>query len=122
MLVSYLAGSGHFAFGFSLGFFIMLAANIIYNKSINVQMYSPFLPFIIGMWAAIPYLFSYTRELDSFWTNIFIFYNFIHHNKLLITIFGKLYLVALICGLMYCYILVKYISLVKYCRRYGWNK
>jgi hypothetical protein len=121
-LVTYLVGSGHFAFGFSLGFLIMLATNKIYHKSINVQMYSPFLPFIIGIWAAIPYLFIYTRELDSFWINIFILYSFIHHNEMLITIFGRLYLVTLICGLMYIYMLIRYISLVKYCRRYGWNK
>jgi len=122
-LVTYLVGSGHFAFGFTIGFLLMLILNRHYSKNIQVQIYSPFLPFIIGIYAALPYLFINSIETggDS-WNNIFVFYNVVHHHDLMIKIFGRLNLVAVICGSMYLYILFRYIALVKYCRRYGWKK
>ena len=122
---SYLVGSGHFTVGFSIGFLVMFFVNKKYHDSLNVQMYSSFIPFVVGIWAALPYLFigklaADSSTLDLAWLNIFIFFDLIHHNELVITIFGRLHLVVIICGTMYGYILLRYIRLVKYCQAYGW--
>jgi len=116
-----LVGSGHFGVGFTLGFIIWRIAGRQYKNSLKVQLYAPFIPFILGLYAAIPYFFLNNQD-NSTWWNIFLFYNFIHQDSFFITIYGRIHWVALICGILYCSILYHYIELVKYCRRYGWNK
>jgi hypothetical protein len=118
----YLTGSGHFAIGFSLGFLLMIHLTKRYDQKINVQLYAPFIPFILGIFVSFPYLFLSSNNMDTAWLNIFIFFNFLHHNDIAIMIFGRLYLVTIICGSMYVYILLRYIALIKYCRRYKWNE
>ncbi len=117
-----LVGSGHFAIGFVVGFIIMLLLQVKYSRNIYVQMYTPFIPFITGLWAAIPYLFISEYNGGEYWLNIFFLFNYFHYNELSIKVFGSLNFVAMICGSMYIYILLRYIALVKYCRRYGWYK
>lgn len=121
MLKQYLLGSGHFAIGFCLGFIVMLFLNKYYHTKIKIQIYAPFIPFILGIWSALPYLFISNAEIPNSWLNIFTLYTYVHQNELFIRLFGKLHLIALICGSMYLYILLRYISLIKYCRRYGWQ-
>ena len=122
LIVNYLEGSGHFAVGFCFGFLLMFFLVKKYHTYINVQMYTPFIPFIFGIWASLPYVFINELKEGQIWLNIFLFFNFMHHNELIIKIFGRIILVALICGSLYLYILLHYINLVKYCRRYGWHK
>ena len=119
---NYLVGSGHFAVGFTLGFIIMLIVQQKDRTNLNVQLYFPLLPFALGIWASLPYLFLSDTNSNTTWFNIFILFDLIHHNEMVIRIFGRLNFIVVICGLMYTYILLRYIRLVKYCRRYGWSK
>ncbi len=119
-MVNFLVGSGHFSVGFIIGFLIML---VVLNKNsthLNTQLYFPFFPFILGIWSSLPYLFLSDTTTNPGWFNIFLFFNLIHQNELIIKIFGKLNFVVIICGSIYTYILFHYIVLVKYCRRNGW--
>lgn len=117
----YLTGAGHFGIGFSLGFLIMILLYKVKKNNLAVQLYAAFIPFIIGFIASLPYLFLDVKSSEP-WLNFFLFYDFLHFNELAITFFGRLHLVTLLCGLMYLYILIRYIALVKHCRRFGWRK
>ncbi len=119
-MTNYLVGSGHFSVGFTIGFLIMLVVQYKNSTHLNTQLYFSFFPFILGIWSTLPYLFLSDTVSNPDWFNIFLFFNLIHHNELIITIFGKLNFVVIICGSIYVYILFRYIALVKYCRRYGW--
>jgi len=119
---SILVGSGHFAIGFVLGFMIMFVLIKARSENIKIQLYSPFLPIIFGLWAALPYFWLDSAQQLSAWLNLFILYPVFHHNEMVVAIFGKLNLVALICGVLYSYIIIRYIRLVKYCRTYGWKE
>ena len=118
----YLVGSGHFAIGFCLGFIMMYGLNKKYKTFLKVQMYSSFIPFIVGVWAALPYLFVDEKLSKAAILNLFVFYDYLHQHTVAIALFGRLHLVVLICGSMYLYILLRSIRLVKYCRRYGWTE
>jgi hypothetical protein len=119
---NYLVGSGHFAIGFLIGFVIMLLLQVSYSRNIYVQMYTPFIPFLAGLWSSIPYFFISEHEISIPWLNVFFLFNYFHYNELVIKIFGRISTVALVCGSMYIYIILRYIALVKYSRRYGWKK
>lgn len=118
---NYLTGSGHFAIGFCIGFIVMLILLRQYKESINIQIYSPFIPFLFGIYSSIPYLFITESSSNIPWLNLFLFFHYLHHNPLVIKVFGQMYLVVVLCGAMYGYIILRYIRLVKYCRRYGWS-
>jgi len=117
----YLTGAGHFGIGFTLGFLIMLLLYKVKKHNLKVQLYAAFIPFITGFIASLPYLFL-DAESSFLWLNLFLFYDFLHFNEVAISLFGSLHLVTFICGLMYLYILMRYIALVKHCRRYGWRR
>jgi len=116
----FLVGSGHFGIGFVLGYILMFMLLKTKSTHLKVQLFAPFIPFILGFWAAIPYLWTDSSIILSSWLHIFLLYPFFHHNELFILLFGKLNLVALICATLYGIIILRYIRLVKYCRAYGW--
>ena len=119
---SFLTGGNHFGFGFMVGSILMLCWIRLCKKSLSVQLYAPFLPFVTGFIAALPYLFLLSDVCDvGAVYNIFIFYSLVHCHPLALTLFGSLNLVALICGSIYGLIILRYIFLVKYVRRYGWS-
>ncbi len=118
--MEYLKGSGHFAVGFAVGFIIMLIVQLKYKHSLNVQMYAPFLPFILGIWSMLPYFFL-SPHYSASWLNIFVFYDLVHSNEYLAVLFGRIVYVAGFCGMLYSVIVIRYIRLVKHCRRYGWH-
>lgn len=116
----YLKGSGHFAFAFLVGFLVMLVMQFSAKKNLKVQIYSPFIPFILGVWASLPY-FLFGKAYTAPWLNVFFFYDLIHTNEILAKVFARTAFVALFCGTLYTYIIFKYIALVKHCRKYGWG-
>ncbi|WP_372770752.1 hypothetical protein [Pseudoalteromonas sp.] len=114
----YLKGSGHFAFGYFFGFLFFIILRKKYNRLLNVQLYSPFLPFVLGCWGVIPYLLFNSSNVAP-WMNIFMLYEVIHFNEFLSKIFNRIAYVAIVCAIMFAFIVLHYISLVKYCRRNG---
>lgn len=118
-----LTGAGHFGFGFSVGFILMLVLQAYKKHSLNVQIYAPFAPIFIGLFAALPYFWLGGAEQCDLAVsyNIFLLYGKVHCSNFMHIIFGGLNKVAIITGLMYVYIIIRYIALVKHCRRYGWR-
>ena len=110
----HLSGSGHFAFGFLVGYLLLLIFRKKYHDSLNIHLYLPFLPLVFGVWAALPYIWAPSTTNLPTWLNIFFFYPMIHLNEYLITYLGRPAFVALVCGSLYGLILLHYIRLAKY--------
>jgi len=119
----YLTGASHFGFGFIIGAVLMVCLLKFKRSSLSVQLYMPFLPFLLGSVAALPYAFLEQAScVVPVFYNIFFFYSAIHCSQMVIIVLGGLHIVTILCGLIYCFILLRYIFLVKHIRRYGWNK
>ena len=122
LLSDYLTGAGHFGVGFVAGFFIFLLFLGVSRKVLWVRLYGPFIPFLLGGVAAVPYFFTYKLTCDQpLWGHFFFFYPFFHCQPLFVKFFGNIHVVVVVCGLLYVVILWRYIVLVKYIRRYGWS-
>ncbi len=118
----FLTGAGHFGFGFIFGTVLFLCLAVVMRKSLKVQMYGPFLPFVFGFFAVLPYPFFFKETCDlPAIANVFLFYPWAHCQPLLIKFLGNLHLVAVLCGVIYGLILLRYIGLVKSVRRHGWK-
>ena len=116
----YLAGSGHFGFGFMLGFIVMLVLFKLKPTQLSIQLYAPFSPFALGTWATLPYIWTTNDATLHERLNIFVLYPLIHQSEIAITVLGRPNWAALICATLYIFILLRYIRLVKYCKKYGW--
>lgn len=120
---TFLTGAGHFGFGFIVGSLLFILLVMSLRKSFFIQVYTPFLPFLLGLMAIVPYSFlpQQTCSLPLV-ANAFLFYSWAHCHAGIIQLLGNLHLVVLVCGVIYCFIVLRYISLVKRVRRYGWPK
>jgi len=119
----YLTGASHFAFGFIFGAVIMAVFFKVKRGSLWVQLYMPFFPFLLGLFAALLYAFLEPAScVVPAYYNVFFLYSALHCNYLADVALGSLHLVTILCGLIYCLILLRYIFLIKYIRRHGWNK
>jgi hypothetical protein len=116
----FLTGAGHFGFGFIVGAFVLFVLLSVRKNNIFVQLYIPFLPFVLGIIAVLPYVFSEPKTCElHFWMNLFFLYSWAHCHSVIMALLGHLHIVALLCGVIYCMIVLHYISLVKRVRRYG---
>ena len=120
MMQNYLIGAGHFAIGFIAGYILMHYLFNQYPEKLRVQLYAPFIPMVMGIWAAIPYPFYIGVEQLPIWLHLFVFYPFFHHDELFIILLGRPAFVAMACGVLYLFILRRYIKLAKHTRKYGW--
>jgi len=117
---TYLGGSGHFAFGFLVGYALLLLLLKIRHDKLSTHLYGPFIPLFTGIWAVMPYGFYQATEQLPAWLNIFFFYSNIHFNDYLIGFLGRAAYAVSICGSLFGLILLRYIRLYKYCKAYGW--
>jgi hypothetical protein len=121
-LSDYLTGAGHFGVGFVVGFSVFVLTLAVFKKALWVRLYGPFIPFLLGGLAVVPYFFTYQFECNqSFWLHAFFFYPFLHCEPLLVRLFGNIHVVVVVCGLLYVFILWHYIRLVKFVRRRDWH-
>ena len=88
---------------------------------LNVQLYAPFLPMVIGIWAALPYPFFMAQPELPIWLHLFVFFPFFHTDELFIILLGRPSFVAVVCGILYITILYRYIRLAKFTRKHGWS-
>lgn len=116
----YLVGAGHFAVGFIIGYVWMRSLLNKHANKLNVQLYAPFLPMVVGIWAALPYPFYMAQPDLPIWLHLFVFFPFFHTDELFIILLGRPAFVAIVCGLLYITILYRYIRLAKHTRKYGW--
>jgi hypothetical protein len=116
-----LTGAGLFGFGFLVGTILWLLLLLVQKRRLVVWLYAPFLPFLIGGVAALPYTFVDRMTCDlPVIINVFVGYSLVHCNHFMIGFLGNLYLVILVCGVMYIAIIFYYISLVRRVRQNGW--
>lgn len=121
-LEHYLVGAGHFAVGFIIGYVWMRYLISRHAAKLNIQLYGPFLPMIVGIWAALPYPFFMAHAELPNWLHLFVFFPFFHTDELFIILLGRPAFVAVVCGLLYVTILYHYIGLAKHTRKYGWDE
>lgn len=117
-----LKGSGHFAIGFIIGYFVFITIKRLFNKNWNIKIWGPLLPLILGGYASFPYFLevngeSVGQKVIDWKMNVFLFYNFFHFNKYLIFIFNKFYISILGVSFFYCLLIIHYIKLIKILKR-----
>ncbi len=122
--MEYLKGSGHFAIGFWFGYIIFFFLVKRLNKSFFWVSWGPFLPFIFGVIACIPYAFELADVLGedmilNWKFNFFFFYSTLHDNKIAISIFNKFFVSSLSVVLLYCTLIVYYIKMIRKYRRHA---
>ncbi len=118
----YLTGAGHFGFGFLLGTAIFMLLIIVFRRNYFVQVYSPFLPFVLGLVAVLPYSFIYKEQCElPMALNIFVLYSWAHCQSAIVSLLAHLHFVVLVCALIYGAIILRYIFLVRRVRRFGWR-
>jgi hypothetical protein len=117
----FLTGAGHFGFGFLVGTMIFVLLICAFKRNYFLQVYSPFLPFILGLIAILPYSLLYKEQCElPVLLNVFVFYSWVHCHSLVVSFLAHLHLVVLICALIYGFIILRYIFLVRKVRRFGW--
>lgn len=118
----FLTGAGHFGFGFLVGTCLLLVLLVLRRRQLSVQLYAPFLPFFCGFFSVIPYVLFFQKTcLMPAWSNVFFLYSWVHCQSVVVNFLGNIHVVGLICGVVYSLIILRYISLVKHLRRYGWK-
>ena len=120
--VQVVQGSTHFMIGFVLGyalFWLLLLAGSGHDKT---AVYAPLIPFVVGMWFAVPYVFELggMGELQNYIgeaVNLFGAYGWLHHSTFVANYLTGLNKVAMVCGLIYVLIILHYIRLIKALRK-----
>jgi len=118
-----MTGGGHFLFGFILGYLIFQVMLYVRPKNYHVAVYAPMVPFMLGGFFAIPYLFalmsgSELQDVIGVMVNIFGAYGLIQHSQYLSIFLGNVNLIALVYGVFFLMIVVHYIRLIKRLRAY----
>jgi hypothetical protein len=93
-----------------------------YPNRLKVQLYTPYLPFLTGLWAVIPYPYFIGMDELPVWLNIFLLYPVVHFDALAILLLGRPAFAALACGVVYSFILYRYVKLAKQTREFGWSE
>ncbi|PCH54276.1 MAG: hypothetical protein COC22_00540 [Flavobacteriaceae bacterium] len=120
--VQVVQGSTHFMFGFVLGYALFRLLLVACPRHDKLAIYAPFIPFIVGMWFAVPYVFELggmggLQQYIGLLTNLFGAYDWLHHNSFVANYLTGLNKVAVVCGLIYLLIVLHYIQLIKSLRR-----
>ncbi len=116
MEMGMLKGSGHFSIGFMIGFLFFLIIHNIWKKK-NIAVWGPFIPFLFGIIASFPYLFvlfgEENRHLSGQLSNLFLFYDFFHHNEFAILVMNKFAVSIFSIAILYCALIIYYIRAIK---------
>jgi len=120
--VQVVQGSTHFMIGFLLGYVLFLSLLFAYSGHHKIAIYAPLIPFFVGIWFAMPYVFELggMGELQNYigqGVNLFGAYGWLHHNSFVANHLAGLNKVAVVCGLIYMLIILHYIRLIKVLRR-----
>ncbi len=117
-----LKGMGHFTIWFLVGFvaFLWLRSSIGQNqpKLTAVALYGPFIPFMLGGIAIIPYLLfvlgivPHEAALGAGF-NLFLLYGALSQVGVLASLFGNFEIDAIMLAGVYLYLVIYYIGLVK---------
>ena len=87
-----------------------------------IKLYGPFIPFALGIIAAIPYLLatlgvvSYDQIMGGFY-NLFLFYGILNHIGPVVLTFSNFHFELFLDSIVYLLLVLHYIRLVKTTRR-----
>jgi len=120
--VQVVQGSTHFMLGFVLGYALFRLLLVVRPEHDKFAVYAPFMPFIVGIWFAVPYVFELggmgeLQQHIGLLTNLFGAYGWLHHNSFVANHLTGLNKVAVVCGLIYVLIIFHYIGLIKTLRK-----
>jgi len=104
--------------GFVSGYILFRLLLLIRPANHRVAVYTPLIPFAVGIFFSLPYLFELggMGELQNYIgpaVNLFGAYGWLHHNDFAISYLTSLNLVAVVCGAVYLLIMRHYILLIK---------
>ncbi len=122
--LSSLRGSGHFALWFLIGYMIFVAWRQIRRCNDWMRIWGPFLPFIFGTIAVIPYLLQViggvTRETALTAPFLFFFlYPITEQSVWVQHKFGSFHLNVILVGLAYLHLVHHYIDLIRHLARFS---
>ncbi len=111
-----LKGSGHFAIGFMLGYFVFFILQKTKKDNWQIRIWGPFSPFIFGVLASFPYALQLVGWLDldsmNWKLNFCVFYNILHYNKSIIAIFNNFIISLFSIAFIYFLLINHYIRLI----------
>lgn len=114
-----LKGIGHFTIWFLLGFMIFRIVLKMRKESLAVNLYGPFIPFVLGVAASMPYLLatlgivSDQQIATQSGYNAFLFYVALNDLSLVVRIFSNFHIAVAADGIAYLSLLLHYIRLVR---------
>ena len=117
-----LKGIGHFSFWFVAGYFIFKTLFLFERDRFWSELYGPFIPFALGIIAAIPYLLatlgvvSFDQIMGGFY-NLFLLYGVINQIGPVVLIFSNFHLSLVLDSIVYLLLVLHYIRLVKTTRQ-----
>ncbi len=115
-------GIGHFTIWFLVGFVVFLLVKPRGNKHRSgltlLALYSPFIPFVLGSVATIPYLlfvlgFNSHDQIISGSFNLFLLYGVLDQLEIFAALFSNFEMDAIVMAGAYLYLVGYYIGLVK---------
>lgn len=119
-----LKGMGHFTIWFLLGLIAFIAYFSLSKKPIQSKMgiYGPFLPFVLGALATLPYFIQILGLLEKELflnplSNLWFFHPFLDQSQFVCRCFSNFYLNILILAICYAVLIVHYIRLIKCVRK-----
>lgn len=117
-----LKGIGHFTLWFLIGYLVLLIASIGKPFKSRMHVWGPFLPFVLGTIAIIPYVLQLmgfiSREtaLQPVFLLMFL-YPMTEQSSLANSVFGNLHLNLVLLTLAYIHMLFRYINRIKRLRQ-----
>ncbi len=122
-----LKGIGHFTIWFLMGLGVFLFIKPTKRQQQNGlgfrSLYSPFLPFVFGTVAVVPYLLRAIgivteAQTTSHTFNVFMLYGLVNQIEVLVVLFRNFEIDAVLLGVGYLCLVVYYIVLIKRVRTY----
>lgn len=117
-----LKAAGHFTLWFLTGYLVLLVASIGKPDKNQLHVWGPFLPFVLGTIAAIPYalqmvgLISREAALQPVFLLLFL-YPITEQSSLVHSVFGNFHLNVILLALAFMHLLSRYVKQIKRLRR-----
>lgn len=113
-----LKGAGHFTLWFLVGYGVFLLARFAKPHNTRVQVWGPFLPFVLASCAAMPYLLQMAGLLSreaalhpAF--AVFLLYPLTDQARWAQALFGHFHLNVVLLALAYAHLVVHYIGFIR---------
>lgn len=112
-----LKGVGQFSIWFIVGYILFLSLRMLNRFREVIDLYGPFIPYLLGAYAAVPYALYVFGVIDSQKAlsglfNLFLFYGILNDIPVIVSIFSQFHLVVFVDAVIYLFLIIHYIQLV----------